>query len=174
MKKSPDAPGRLRRLLVPGITLALLLGLYFALSSMNSDPNVRTMNGLTFRVPAGFTLEHGDSHNAIWKCTGEGKKAGYMILDDQIPDANSRSQETLEAILSDCDWLDGRELYVNPQGIRMVRGMAEYSGRPERRYYIESPRGIMVLRMSEDDRYYDTGDCEEAILQMADSAAHAN
>ena len=174
MRKSPDAPGLLRRLAVPGIALMLLLGLYFALTTMNADPDTRVMNGLKFRVPAGFALEHGDSRSAIWKCTGEGKKAGYLILDDQIPDANSRSQETLEAILAECSWLDGRELYVNPQGIRMVRGTADYSGWPERRYYIESPRGIMVLRMSEDDRYYDPGDCEEAMLQMADSAARAD
>ena len=170
-KKRAEAYGqsRFRRFRGAAITVLLLAGLYFLLTTMNTDPHVRNMNGLEFRAPQAFTLEHGDTYNVVWKCTGEGTKAGYMILDSEILDSNSRSQDTLERMLEECDWLEGRELYVNPQGIRMVRGMVEYSGRPERRYYIESPSGIMVLRMAEDERFYDTGDCEEAMLQMADS-----
>ena len=159
----------LQRILMPAIILLVFLGLYFFLDSSNGNKNIRIMNRLKFQAPEAFTLEHGDSYNAIWKCTETDKKAGYMILDTEIPDGNARSQDTLERILSECDWLTGRELYVNPQGIRMVRGFVDYSGQPERRYYIESPNGIMVLCMKEDERYYDTGDCEEAMLQMADS-----
>lgn len=54
---------------------------------------------------------------------------------------------TAEEVLEACDWLMEAELYVNPRGVRMVRGYAEYSGNLERRYYttndlwrIQSPK----------------------------------
>lgn len=60
-------------------------------------------------------------------------------------------------------------MYINPQGIRMLRGFVDYADVPERRYYIESPGGLLVMRMTEDERYYHTADCEQVLLETADS-----
>ena len=35
--------------------------------------------------------------------------------------------------------------------------------------YIESPGGLLVMRMTEDERYYHTADCEQVLLETADS-----
>ena len=59
------------------------------------------------------------------------------------------------------------ELYINPQGVRMVRGFADYAGHPERRYYIESAGPILLMSMIEDARYYSAADCEAVMAQVA-------
>ena len=52
----------------------------------------------------------------------------------------------------------------------MIRGIVITNGIRERRYYIECENShLMVIRMSEDDRYYNVQDCEEAMRQTADS-----
>lgn len=159
-----------RRLLVPVITAVLLIGGYFLLQSgMGGDRRNQILNGMQVTAPEGFVLQHADSVSVLWKYSGEDKKVGYLVLDAEIPDANSRDQDTLENIYEKCDWLTGKEYYTNPQGIRMVRGMTDISGSPERRYYIDSTKDIMVLRMIENDRYYDTAACEAAMQQTADS-----
>ena len=51
----------------------------------------------------------------------------------------------------------------------MVRGFSlEFSGYPERRYYVETNSAVFLLRMIEDTRYYNKADCEEAMQQTAD------
>ena len=61
------------------------------------------------------------------------------------------------------------EIYVNPQGVRMARGFAEYPDGRERRYYIESKEAVILMCMKENEQYYDVKDCEELMLQVADS-----
>ena len=80
----------------------------------------------------------------------------------------------MEDVLADRDLLEEAELYVNPQGVRMARGFADYSGSPERRYYIESAGTVLLMCMQEDERYYSRADCEEAMLQTADSVRPVN
>ena len=168
-----EKSGKLRKFLAPGITVLLLAGLYLFFVSGSTDEHVRVMNGLQFRVPEGFSLQHADAYEALWKYTETDRKAGYLILNAEIPDAADRSLDTLENVFENCDWLDEREYYVNPQGVRMLRCYTVYSGHPERRYYIESSRGLILMRMSEDERYYTLEDCEETMLQTADSVRPA-
>ncbi len=162
--------GRVRSYLVPAVTVLFLLGFYFALASgRNKDEHVFVMNRLEIRVPVYFSRERADERNALFKCTGEGKKASYLIADERIPDASEREQGSLESLES-CEWLTEQEAYTNPQGVRMIRGIVITNGIRERRYYIECENShLMVIRMSEDDRYYNVQDCEEAMRQTADS-----
>ena len=92
-----------------------------------------------------------------------------LILDEEIKGDNGQRFSTADEVLQDCDWMTDAELYVNPQGIRMVRGFSlEFSGYPERRYYVETDSAVFLLRMIEDTRYYNKADCEEAMQQTAD------
>ena len=167
-RKSPDAPGKFRKLLTPCIALLLLVGFFFLLSSGRKDEHTVVMNDLEFRIPEYFSRVHADRDNALYECTGSGKKASYLVLDAEIPDAVTRSQGTLE-MLKACEWLTEQEEYVSPQGIRMIRGFTETDGIRERRYYIECSAGLMVMRMSEKQPYYNVNDCEEAMLRTAES-----
>ena len=66
-------------------------------------------------------------------------------------------------------WLQEAEYYTNPNGIRMVRGFAEYAGGRERRYYIECPDHMMLMCMSVNGQFYRPDECEELLQQAADS-----
>ena len=50
----------------------------------------------------------------------------------------------------------------------MIRGIVTVNGLRERRYYVESGGRLTVIRMSEDDRFYNPKDCEEAMQETAD------
>ena len=130
----------------------------------------RVINGMAVTPPAGFQRRYSDSRFAVWEYEGKDKKPGRLILDADIRGDHAQAFPDAEAVLAACPWLTEAELYVNPQGVRMARGYStEYSGRPERRYYVESQSSVFLLCMQEDGRYYDAQDCEEAILQAADS-----
>ena len=160
---------RIRRFLLPVLVALTLLA--FLLPSLRSgNENLREMNGVSFTIPDGFTREYTDSRYAVWSYAGKDRKPGRLILDGDIRDGKGRNFSRAEEVLAECDWMTEAELYVNPQGVRMVRGFASYSGSPERRYYIESAGSVLLLCMLEDERYYSPADCEAAILQAADSA----
>ena len=128
------------------------------------------MNRIAFTVPKYYQKTYSDTRNVIYRCTGEdGKKTAKLIADAIIPDGNERSQESLESLAA-CDWLTEQEEYVNPQGIRMIRGFVEVEGHPERRYYIDHGSGLMVIRMMESPEYYSVEDCEEAMRKTVESA----
>ncbi len=162
-----------RRLLRPGIAVIVFVGGYFIFQSFAGDGRTVTMSGLEFKPPDAFELEQKDRYYALWKYTGTGK-AGYLVLESDIPDADSRNLDTLEKVYEFCDWLTEREYYTNPHGVRMVRGFTEYSEAPERRYYIEGKDGLLVLRMIENEQYYNRDDCEKAMLQTAESVRPAS
>ena len=101
---------------------------------------------------------------------------GYNWLrDNRLPNFRQQAEiyvypeSTAEEVLEACDWLTEAELYVNPRGVRMARGYAEYSGNLERRYYIESQNTVMLMCMIEDERFYDKEDCEAVLLEVADA-----
>jgi len=130
----------------------------------------RTVAGLTVTPPAGFTLTSSDNRQAIWKYTENDKKPGVLVLDEEIKGDQAQRFNSVDEVLRDGFWLENAELYVNPQGIRMARGFCtEFSGYPERRYYVETDGAVFLLCMIEDSRYYDPADCEEAMKQTADS-----
>lgn len=166
-RETADAPPRWKKWVVPAVALGLLAGLFFMLRT-GTNEHVRSMCGLEFRVPDGFSLQHGDTHEVIWKYTGEDRKAGYLILSDTIPDAASRGQDSLERIDRECGWLREKAFYTNPQGVRMIRAYTEYAGKPELRYYIETGGGVMIMRMAEDERYYSVVDCETVMRETAE------
>lgn len=165
---APKEPGKVRRFLVPGAAILLLLG-FLTPSLFRGDGKVLSMNGLEFRMPADFTRRYSDSRYASWEYTGTGKKPGIIILDADIRGDAAQNFSKAEDVMAACDWMTEMELYVNPQGVRMVRGFADYSGQPERRYYIETKKAVLLLCMIEDERYYDPADCEEAMQQAADN-----
>ena len=161
-------PSRFRKFRTPGIALLLMAVFCIVLTIGRTDEHIVVMNHLEIRVPEYFSLERNDRTSSLYKCIGAGKKASYLIVDAVIPDASEREQGTLESLVN-CEWLTEQEAYTNPQGIRMIRGIVLTNGIRERRYYVEYSTGLMLIRMSEDDRYYSIQDCEEAMRQTADS-----
>ena len=168
-REKTDTKHGLRRLIGPAFAVtALIVFLLFAPGKRNE--RIRVMSGLVFEVPENYTLSYSDSRYAVWQYEAQDKKPGRLILDGEIRDSKARSFSTVEDVLAECDWMTGTEEYVNPHGVRMVRGFSDYSGSPERRYYIESGRAMLLLCIQEDERYYDPEDCEAAILQVAENA----
>ena len=169
-QKKNAAPGeknRLWRFLIP--CAAVLLICLLLPSLLGGHENVRTMSGLVIHLPEGFTQRYSDSRYAVWEYTGKEKNPGKLILDADIRDEKAQNFSTAEEVLAECDWMTEAELYVNPQGVRMARGFADYSGSPERRYYIESAGSVLLMCMLEDERFYSRDDCEAAMLQTAES-----
>ena len=168
-RKSADAPPKYRKWIIPGL-MVLFFAVFVVFFEINSgDEHVFEMNGLQFMVPQYFSKSYANSNSIIYECTGEGKKTATLIVDMRIPDGNERRQDSLES-LKTCDWLTEQEEYVNPQGIRMIRGFVQVAGYPERRYYIDFGSELMMMRMSEASDYYNVDDCEEAMLKTAESA----
>ena len=140
------------------------------LFGFRKDSGVRTVAGLTVTPPSGFTMTASDTRQAVWKYTGNDKKPGVLVLDEEIKGDRAQRFTSAEEVLRDAYWLEDAEVYVNPQGIRMARGFCtDRSGSPERRYYVETDGAVFLLCMIEDSRYYDPADCEEAMKQAADS-----
>ena len=154
------------RLVFPVMFLAVSLVMLFGFRQGDD----RTVGNLRVIPPEGYALASSDSRQAIWKYTRDDRKPGVLILDTEIRGENAQRFSDADAVLKECSWLTEAELYVNPQGIRMVRGYSrDFSGYPERRYYIESDQAVFLLCMIEDSRYYDPSACEEAMKQAADS-----
>lgn len=155
----------IRRFVYP--LLLLLLALVYAVVSHNDGSC--TVNDLVITVPKGFNQTASNTNYAKWEYKEKDKKPGILILDAQIKGERGQQFSTADEVLQDCDWMTDAELYVNPQGIRMARGFSmQFSGYPERRYYVESAGAVFLLRMIEDSRYYDSADCEEAMKQTVD------
>ena len=132
--------------------------------------SMRSVSGVRITPPQEYSRTFSDSRYEIWEYTGEGKKPGRLILDTEIRGSYAQKFIRAEEVLADCSWLQDAEIYTNPQGIRMARGISlDESGIPERRYYVETDDAMFLLCMSEDSRYYDPADCEETMKQTADS-----
>lgn len=149
-------------------TVVLLL-LVLAGTFLGRDRHVRVMNGLVFRLPEHYARRYSDSRYGVWEYTGGDRRPGNLILDADIRDVRARNLGSAEEVLEACDWLMEAELYVNPRGVRMVRGYAEYSGNLERRYYIESQSTVMLMCMTEDERFNSKENCEQILLEVADA-----
>jgi len=164
--------GRLGRLLILGVTLLLMLGMYLFLSSGTGNERIRVMNGMEFTIPDNYVRGYTDDRYVIWKYEGTDQKTSNLILDAEIRDGKARHFKTVKDVQAECDWMTDTEIYINPNGVHMFRGFTEYDGSVERRYYIESDVAVMLLCMKEDERYYSKEDCETVILQVADSVRH--
>ena len=167
-RKGP--PRRKNKLLLFLLSCAGVLLLCLLLPSLfGGHENVRIMSGLKFHLPEHYVQRYSDSRYAVWEYAGKDLRPGNLILDADIRDGKGRNFSTAEEVLAECDWMTDMELYVNPQGVRMVRGFADYSGSPERRYYIETSGSALLMCMLEDERFYSPIDCETVMLQTADS-----
>ena len=155
------------RILLPAAAALLLCFALFSL--LRGDESVRVMSGMVFRLPENFAQRYSDSRYAVYEYTGKDKNPGKLILDAEIRDGKAQSLNTVEEVLRECDWMTDAEIYVNPQGVRMARGFADYAGSLERRYYIETQGAVLLMCMIEDERFYSREDCEEAMLHTAES-----
>ncbi len=162
-----------RRLLLPGLAVLTLLFFMFPPGG-KKDGNVRVMSGMEFQFPEHYAARYSDTRYAVWEYRGKDKRPGNLILDADIRDDKANNFSTVEDVLNDKNLLSEAELYVNPQGVRMVRGFVDYSGAPERRYYVESKGAVLLMCVSENELYYSPEDCEKAILQLADSVRPVN
>ena len=167
--EAEEKAGPFRKLLIPGIVVLSMLGFYLLLTSGGNE-RVRVMNGVEFRIPENFVRGYTDTRYVVWKYEGTDKKLSNLVLDAEIRDGKARHFKTVEEVQAECDWMTEAELYVNPNGVRMIRGFAEYDGDRERRYYIETNEAVMLMCMKENERYNNPEDCEAALLQVAESA----
>lgn len=127
------------------------------------------MNGMEFTIPDNYVRGYTDDRYVVWKYEGTDMNPSSLVLDAEIRDGKARHFKTVEEVQAECDWMTEAEVYINPNGVHMFRGFAEYDGTMERRYYIESNVAVMLLCMKEDERYFSREDCEAVMLQVADS-----
>ncbi len=154
---------------MPLILLTAVAAVYLILGLNRGDVG-RVFGGMRVTPPAGYRCTLSDDRYAVWKYEGSGMRPGTLILDARIRNVNADMPATVEQVLSGSGWLAEAELYVNPQGIRMVRGYApDYAGAPERRYYVESRGSVFLMSMIEDERYHSPADCERVMQETADS-----
>ena len=168
--KAQEATGKVMKYVRYGAVPVLFAAVFAGFTVFSGREAVHIAGGLKITPPAGYVRTYTDSRYTKWTYNGEGKKPGVLILDGEIRGDRAQQFSTVESVMEECsNWLTDMEVYVNPQGIRMVRGYAlENSGYPDRRYYVESDSSVFLLTMIEDSRYYDVTDCEEAMQQTAD------
>ena len=154
----------------PLLLAVLALAAYLLLFQPSKSGYDRVVGGMAITVPKGFVRTYTDSRYASWEYKGKDKKPGRLILDEEIRGDYAQAFPNVQAVLEQCLWLKDAELYVNPHGVRMARGFSlNTSEYPERRYYVESGGSVFLLSMIENSVYYSPADCEEAMLQTADS-----
>ena len=168
-----EKAGPLRKLLAPGMLVLLMTGFYLFLTSGGNGRN-RVMNGMEIHIPEDYVSGYTDTRYAVWKYEGKNRQLPNLILDAEIRDGKARHFRTADEVLAECDWMTETELYINPNGVRMVRGFADYDGNRERRYYIETKEAVMLMCMKENEYYYSKEDCEEIMLRVADSVRPVN
>ena len=168
-RKKAAGPGRairiLRKWFWPAAGALLLIAGYFALRPTAE----RTFGGVVVSPPDGFAVQSSDSRYTVWKCTDGDRKVNTLVLDTGIRGETGQRFTTAGEVMESCDWMTERELYVNPQGIRMARGFSiQGTDSPMRRYYVETNEAMILLSMVENEGVDDPDACEEAIRQAAD------
>ena len=170
LKKKYKEPGKASRIarkaVRPVLLVILLAGAYFA----TRQTPFREIGGLVFAPPEGFNVTSSSTGFTAWEYSGNDRKLSPLDLSEDVRGRQGNNLATAEEVLAECDWLEEAEVYVNPDGIRMVRGFStQETDFPQRRYYVETDTGIVLLLTNENSRFYDVADCEEAILEMANN-----
>ncbi len=156
----------MKRLGIPLLCVALLITGYF----VTRKPLAVTVSDVVFTPPEGYKLDYVERSFTVWSYEGKDKKVSTLILDAEIRNRQAQYMGSAEQVLEECDWLVDAELYVNPNGIRMVRGFSTTdTDFPQRRYYVETGAAVALLMISENSKYYDVDACEEMILEMANN-----
>ena len=168
--QAQEVTGKVIKYVRYGAVPVLFAAVFAGLTMFSGGEAAHVVGGLRIAPPAGYIRTYTDSRYTKWTYNGEGKKPGVLILDGEIRGDHAQHFSSVDSVMEECSsWLTDMEIYVNPQGIRMVRGYAsENSGYPDRRYYVESDSSVFLLTMIEDSRYYNVTDCEEAMQQTAD------
>lgn len=151
---------------IPLLCVALITTGYFV---TRKSPIVTVAN-VVFTPPQGYKLESAERSHTVWSYEGKDKRVSTLILNAEIRNRQAQYMGSAEQVLEECDWLVDAELYVNPNGIRMVRGFSTTdTDFPQRRYYVETGAAVALLMISENSKYYDVDACEEMILEMANN-----
>ncbi len=170
LQKKYKEPGKAvliaKKVFWPMFCIALLIvGQILARESPN-----RNVGGLVFVPPEGFTVSSTSPGHTAWDYSRDDRKVSSLNLNNNIRGRQGIIMPDAEAVLEECDWLEEAELYVNPNGIRMVRGFStQDTDFPQRRYYVETNDGVVLLLINENSKYYDAEACEEVILEMANN-----
>jgi len=155
-----------KRVGIPLLCVALITTGYFV---TRKSPIVTVAN-VVFTPPQGYKLESAERSHTVWSYEGKDKRVSTLILNAEIRNRQAQYMGSAEQVLEECDWLVDAELYVNPNGIRMVRGFSTTdTDFPQRRYYVETGAAVALLMISENSKYYDVDACEEMILEMANN-----
>lgn len=156
----------MKRVGIPLLCVALITTGYFV---TRKSPIVTVAN-VVFTPPQGYKLESAERSHTVWSYEGKDKRVSTLILNAEIRNRQAQYMGSAEQVLEECDWLVDAELYVNPNGIRMVRGFSTTdTDFPQRRYYVETGAAVALLMISENSKYYDVDACEEMILEMANN-----
>lgn len=158
----------LKKLIGPAIALAVLAAV-FAVLGLGAQGRDRRVNGLLITLPEGYRCSFSDARYSVWRYTGDDKKPGRIILDGEIRNEYAGQFSTVEEVMALADWMEDRAVYVNPHGVRMVRGHVRYDGTREIRCYVEGPGAVFLMCMKLDPRSFDEADCEAAMDAAADS-----
>ena len=168
IRKKYREPGKAARTakmaFFPVLCLILLAVLYFA----TRQSPLRDVGGLVFTPPEGFSVSYSGTGYTVWEYSGNDRKVSPLNLSEDVRGRQGIIMPDAEAVLEECDWLEEAEMYVNPNGIRMVRGFStQETNFPQRRYYVETNEGVVLLLINENSKFYDVYACEEVILEMA-------
>ena len=156
----------MKRVGIPLLCVALITTGYFV---TRKSPIVTVAN-VVFTPPQGYKLESAERSHTVWSYEGKDKRVSTLILNAEIRNRQAQYMGSAEQVLEECDWLVDAELYVNPNGIRMVRGFSTTdTDFPQRRYYVETGAAVALLMINENSKYYDVDACEEMILEMANN-----
>lgn len=161
---------RLRGLLLPLIALAAVGAGYLAMGQAARQDRGRLICGMRLTPPEGYSCTLSDGQYIIWENTTSQLKAGKLSLDANIRDLNADFYESADDVLAACDWLQEGEIYVNPHGVRMARGIrVDADGVRERRCYVEGQGRVFLMSMNENSAFYRPEDCEQVMRSAADS-----
>lgn len=174
MGKSPKIPWEAfrthKKWVKRGVILLLCVALGVTGYVMTRKNPVVTVANVVFTPPEGFKLDYAERSHTVWSYEGKDKKVSTLILNAEIRNRQAQFMGSAEEVLRECDWLVDAELYVNPNGIRMVRGFSTTdTDFPQRRYYVETGSAVALLMISENSKFYDVDACEEVILEMANN-----
>ncbi len=173
--KKPGAErGPAKKIMRLAIPVLIAAGALCAWLYLGSGAPGNRIGGMNVRIPEGFSCTFRDRDCTVWTYQGTDRKPGPMVINTEIRGSHAQVFCTAEEVLADCSWLKEAEIYVNPHGVRMVRGYSmDYSGYPEYRYYVETPSAVFLISMSENTEYYLPGDCETLLQEIADGISPA-
>ena len=170
----PDGSERAKKILCLAVPVLIAAAAACGWLFLSSDTPGNRVRGMNVRIPEGFSCTFRDRDCTVWTYERTDRKPGPLIINNEIRGSTAQVFCTVEEVMADCGWLSEAEIYINPHGVRMVRGHSmDYSGYPEYRYYVETPSAVFLISMSENTEYYLPEDCESFLKETADGISPA-